>query len=129
MLKPLANKRWDYTTAAHLLNRAGFGGPPSEIERLVDLGLEKAVAGLIDYEKIPDPTAAPVWAKPDPERAERLMTARRAGEQERRRVQREEQQSQRQHFLELKSWWLQRMAGGPRPLQEKMVLFWHGHFA
>jgi len=129
MLKPLANKRWDYTTAAHLLNRAGFGGPPSEIERLVDLGLEKAVAGLIDYEKIPDPTAAPVWAKPDPERAERLMTARRAGEQERRRVQREEQQSQRQHFLELKSWWLQRMASGPRPLQEKMVLFWHGHFA
>jgi uncharacterized protein (DUF1800 family) len=42
---------------------------------------------------------------------------------------RQEQQSQRQRMVELKSWWLARMAKGPRPLQEKMVLFWHGHFA
>ncbi len=32
-------------------------------------------------------------------------------------------------MLELRGWWLQRMAHGPRPFQEKMVLFWHGHFA
>ena len=32
-------------------------------------------------------------------------------------------------MLELRGWWLQRMASGPRPFQEKMVLFWHGHFA
>ena len=32
-------------------------------------------------------------------------------------------------MLELRGWWLQRMARGPRPFQEKMVLFWHGHFA
>ena len=32
-------------------------------------------------------------------------------------------------MLELRGWWLQRMANGPRPFQEKMVLFWHGHFA
>jgi uncharacterized protein (DUF1800 family) len=42
---------------------------------------------------------------------------------------RAEQQEQRQRMMELRSWWLQRMAKGPRPLQEKMVLFWHGHFA
>jgi uncharacterized protein (DUF1800 family) len=41
----------------------------------------------------------------------------------------EEQRKQRQHLIELKHWWLQRMAQGPRPLQEKMTLFWHGHFA
>ena len=34
MLKPLATSRWDYGSAAHLLNRAGFGGPPAEIEKL-----------------------------------------------------------------------------------------------
>ena len=31
--------------------------------------------------------------------------------------------------MDLKYWWLRRMANGPRPLQEKMTLFWHGHFA
>src|SRR5208337_4587086 len=28
----------------------------------------------------------------------------------------------------LTSWWLDRMATTPAPLQEKLVLFWHGHF-
>ena len=26
-------------------------------------------------------------------------------------------------------WWLKRMVESPRPLQEKLTLFWHGHFA
>jgi uncharacterized protein (DUF1800 family) len=129
MLKPLAKERWDYTTAAHLLNRAGFGGPPAEIEKLVTLGLEGAVAHFVDYEAIPDSTENPAWAKPDPERAEKLRSARMAGEGERRKLLREEQQSQRQRMLELKGWWLRRMATGPRPFREKMTLFWHGHFA
>ena len=36
---------------------------------------------------------------------------------------------QYQRLMELRGWWLNRMAKGPRPFQEKMVLFWHGHFA
>jgi uncharacterized protein (DUF1800 family) len=36
---------------------------------------------------------------------------------------------QRERILELRGWWLRRMARGPRPFQEKMTLFWHGHFA
>jgi len=50
-------------------------------------------------------------------------------EEERRKLLREEQQRQRQRMVELRGWWFERMASGPRPLQEKMVLFWHGHFA
>ena len=30
--------------------------------------------------------------------------------------------------LALQRWWLQRMIASPAPLQEKMTLFWHGHF-
>ena len=26
------------------------------------------------------------------------------------------------------NWWMKRMAFGPYPLQEKLTLFWHGHF-
>jgi uncharacterized protein (DUF1800 family) len=129
MLKRLAKSKWDFTTAAHLINRAGFGGTPAEIEKLAALGHEKAVAHLVDYEGIPNDTKDPEWAKPDPDRVERFQKARMAGEEERRKLQREEQQTQRQHTIELRGWWLQRMAHGPRPLQEKMTLFWHGHFA
>jgi len=129
MLKQLAGGRWNFTTAAHLLNRAGFSGPPAEIEKLADLGLAKAVSHFVDYEAIPDSTAAPDWAKPDPDREEKLLAARRAPEEERRKMFQEQQQSQRERSLELRAWWFQRMAHGPRPLQEKLVLFWHGHFA
>ena len=40
MLKPLSASRWDHATAAHLLNRAGFGGPPADVQNLADLGPE-----------------------------------------------------------------------------------------
>ncbi len=129
MLRALSTNDWDFTRAAHLLNRAGFGGAPSQIEALAALSPPEAVARLLDYEKIPDPTPAPSWARPDPERFERLRKARQSGPEDRRRLQREEQRLQRARIIELRGWWLERMATGPRPLQEKMVLFWHGHFA
>jgi uncharacterized protein (DUF1800 family) len=129
MLKPLSAGRWNFAAAAHLLNRAGFGGPPAEIEKLAALSPTQAVSSLVDYEKVPDPTPDPQWARPDPERAERLASLRQAPEEQRREMQKQEQQSQRERMLELRGWWLQRMAKGPRPLQEKMTLFWHGHFA
>src|SRR6478752_6058857 len=105
MLKPLSGKGWNFTTAAHLLNRAGFSGPPAEIEKLRAMGHEKAVAHLVDYERIPDKTPDPDWAKPDPQRAEKFLAARRASEEERRRIIREDQQTQRQHITELRGWW------------------------
>ncbi len=129
MLKALSSGRWNFTTAAHLLNRAGFGGPPAEIERLAAMGLEPAVVSLVDFENVPDNSANPEWAKHDPTKVERLMEARRSDEETRRKIQQEEQRNQRQRAVELKYWWLERMAKGPRPFQEKMTLFWHGHFA
>jgi uncharacterized protein (DUF1800 family) len=41
------------------------------------------------------------------------------------------QQAQGTHgraIQDLTVWWLDRMARSPTPLQEKLVLFWHGHF-
>jgi len=129
MLKPLSASRWDYTTAAHLLNRAGFGGTPDEIQKLASLGHLEAVSSLVDFEKIPDTTADPDWAHPDPGKAERRRAAKNASLEQRQKLQRQERQIENQRLLELRGWWLQRMAKGPRPFQEKMTLFWHGHFA
>ncbi len=130
MLKALPAARWDYDTAAHLLNRAGFGGPPTVIEKLADLNPDDALSTLLDYERFADPTPAPDWAKPDPEGVRQLRdAARNATPDERRKLYQEEMRVQFQRLMELRGWWLNRMAKGPRPFQEKMVLFWHGHFA
>ena len=129
MLKPIDKAKWDFSKAAHLLNRAGFGGTPAEIEQLYGLGPTQAVASLVYYEAIPDPTPSPDWAKPDPNQAQRLLALRNADPDQRKQMQQDEQRLQREHIVDLKHWWLLRMANGPRPLQEKMTLFWHGHFA
>lgn len=129
MLKPLPDHHWDFVHAAHLLNRAGFGAPPHQIEEFVDLGLEPAVSKLVDCESIPDNGTDPDWAKPDPTRRERFQTMRSVPEEKRREMRRQQRRTQRQQYVELQGWWLSRMANTSRPLQEKMTLFWHGHFA
>ncbi|WP_050785710.1 DUF1800 domain-containing protein [Pedosphaera parvula] len=129
MLKPISKKKWDFNAAAHLLNRAGFGGAPAEIEHLTKLGPTQAVISFVDYESNTESVTPPEWAKPDPGRVDRYMEIRKAEPSKRQELIREEQRTQRQHVVELKYWWLKRMAEGPRPLQEKMTLFWHGHFA
>jgi uncharacterized protein (DUF1800 family) len=130
MLKPLSNDGWHLESAAHLLNRAGFGGTPDDIQNLADLGHDQAISSLIDYEKIHDPWLNPDWAKPDPARQAQIRDLNQTGTPDQKKaLQKEQQQLQQLQMLELRGWWLQRMAHGPRPFQEKMTLFWHGHFA
>ncbi len=130
MLKALSTDRWNYELAAHLLNRAGFGGSPDDIQQLADLTHDQAVASLLDYERIPDSTPDPVWAKPDPDHIRQLRDSlKTATPDERKMIQQQESKTQYARMVELRGWWLNRMAKGPRPFQEKMVLFWHGHFA
>ena len=131
MLKALDKDKWNYEMAAHLLNRAGFGGSPAQIQKLGDLTHEGAVSFLIDYENLYDDTINPDWARPNPEEIKQLREALKAAPtpQDRRQVQQAADKVRQTRFLELRGWWLQRMARGPRPFQEKMVLFWHGHFA
>jgi uncharacterized protein (DUF1800 family) len=130
MLRPLPNERWNYETAAHLLNRAGFGGPPEEIQRLTALGLEGAVSALLDYEHLSGVSPDPVWAHPDPDHIEKFRQAlKTAPPDEAKKLREQENRLQEMRLVELRGWWLDRMANGPRPFQEKMVLFWHGHFA
>ena len=130
MLSPLPNDRWNYEMAAHLLNRAGFGGAPDEIQKLADLGPDKAISSLIDYEHIRGLSADPVWASPDPQRLENLRLAIKSAKPEDVKALRDQENKlQAARMNELRGWWFERMAKGPRPFQEKMVLFWHGHFA
>ncbi|HEY3760504.1 MAG TPA: DUF1800 domain-containing protein [Verrucomicrobiae bacterium] len=130
MLNPLPTQNWNYETATHLLNRAGFGGTPQEIQNLTKLGPDQAIASLLDYEKIPDKTADPTWAHPDPQYFAALRQEIKAAKAtDVKGIRDAENHQEAARILELRGWWLNRMAYGPRPFQEKMTLFWHGHFA
>ncbi len=138
-LKPLHESDFEYWSTHHLLNRAGFGGTPGQVRALTNMGLENAVDYIVDYQGV---SMAAVEAdrfdedimrpRSDAERNEIAM-ARQAGNEavvERLRLQRQAaQRADRQQMREIQIWWLARMIETPRPLEEKLTLFWHGHFA
>lgn len=129
-LKPLPAHAWNRGAAAHLLNRAAFGGTPGEIDSLAALGPEGAVRSLMGRRNLPDTLPAPAWTQLDlATRAETLRAMRDTTESERQKLQRERQREQRQQGVELVSWWLRRMHQSPDAFREKLALFWHGHFA
>ena len=86
----------------HLLRRAGFGFTPEEYFAYRDLDYEEAVERLLNFEG------------EDNSALEALI------------------ESQKFDFTngdDIKRWWLFRMLFTRRPLEEKLTLFWHGHFA
>ena len=98
----------------HLLRRAGFGATEEEINEYMRLGLlgfTAAAARLINYNAIPDDVdgfiGAPGYVG---------VTARGGF-------------FPSTLITDARQRWLFRMVHSRRPLQEKMALFWHNHFA
>ncbi|MHC4990299.1 MAG: DUF1800 domain-containing protein [Planctomycetota bacterium] len=138
-LQALADRDFDFRKARHLLNRAGFGGTPGQVRALANMGLDAAVDYIVDYEAVDDP---PVEAdafdrnimKPlSRDERDALQRARRTSDEmtlgQFRKRRQDAQRADRAQMRELQKWWLARMIESPRPLEEKMTLFWHGHFA
>jgi uncharacterized protein (DUF1800 family) len=95
--------QWTRAGAAHLLARAGFGPAAEEIDRAVADGPEKTVDRLLTFVE-PSARFAEVLRA-----AEVLASAGEAGA--------------------ARAAWMMRMIHADNPLQEKLTLFWHGHFA
>jgi len=128
MLTPLQSRQWDLQKAAHLLNRAGFGGTPDEIKAFCMLGFDRAVQSVLDG---PDDSAQfpkPAWAVPR-NQVEMRQTMMLMTDADRKAMQQDLQKQYRQNDMDLINWWLGRMRYSPNPYREKMTLFWHGHFA
>jgi len=53
-LRPLPAAAWSRDRAAHLLERAGFGGTPAEVEKLAAMSPTDAVRSLVRYQRIKD---------------------------------------------------------------------------
>jgi uncharacterized protein (DUF1800 family) len=132
MLDPLPPNQWNQVTSAHLMNRAGFGGSSQDVQNFQQMGRDRAISWFLDYEKVPDPTPQPDWAQhpPDTQAIEKDRQMERAADLETRKVMRRQRNiMDYTQVSDLRYWWIRRMALGPRPFQEKMTLFWHGHFA
>lgn len=116
---------WAESDAAHLLRRAGFSGTPTQIQHLASIGKKAAVNELLHYEKTPFDFPTPNVFRQEPELFESL---RGMEKEQRENVAKFDRLNNQIQFQNLSDWWLRRMIATPRPLEEKLVLFWHGHF-
>ncbi len=150
-LSPITASEWNYPAAAHLLERAGFGGTPAEIATLAAMHPLDAVrylvyfdpaetelpafdhSGVFDVGLDPFPPSRPATTQLARENGEALGVKVKAGGN------RPLQPVVNKFFYWLRAssletnrvayWWANRMVASDQPLQEKMALFWHGHFA
>lgn len=120
---------WNDRLAAHLLRRAGFGGSPTDVKRLASMPVHDAVESFIHF---PPTNALP---QPDdvfdPYQSGMFPGGRGMGQMDesaRRDRLMEIRRQSRESVTGLQRWWLNRMLATPAPLQEKMTLFFHGHF-
>jgi uncharacterized protein (DUF1800 family) len=98
---PDAANPWDLRKAGHLYRRAGFGATWQQLQRALADGPQRTVDALLR----PQGDLAAFRRRFDGFEA----SANSADG--------------------LRAWWLRRMLESPHPLEEKMTLFWHGHFA
>ena len=101
--QPSPERPWNLARAAHLLRRAGFGANWNELQAAVDRAPEEVASQLV------------AGTEPDSFRREVDELA--------------QAMVNTGDVRNLASVWLYRMLATPRPLLEKMTLFWHGHFA
>ncbi len=94
-----------YNRMAHLLRRAAFGARPDEINNYLAQGFEATVDQLLNHDDIPE----------NPNILDFLAAIGR----------------QIGFFSDatMAEWWLNIMFSTTQPLRERLVLFWHDHFA
>jgi len=109
--EPSAGDPWDRKWAGHLYRRAGFGASWPELQEAVANGPTTTIGRLLtghggqdEFDQLMDELGpdsnSPVFA-PTPFGSE----------------------------AQLQTWWFHRMLYTRHPLRERMVLFWHNHFA
>jgi hypothetical protein len=150
-IAPISAADWTPQRAAHLLERAGFGATPEEVALLAALPPTEAVRRLVYHKNIPNDLAPfdesgahdPGLEPFPPSRPAATDLAKQTGEALGVKVKpsgnRRLQPVANRFFYWLRAsrlethrlayWWANRMLVSQRPLEEKMALFWHGHFA
>jgi uncharacterized protein (DUF1800 family) len=102
--RPSMEAPWDVRRVGHLYRRAGFGATSPDLEAGLKNGPEKTLQAL-------------------------LVGGPGLDDFDRRMKPLADVIGRTNNAVQLRSWWLTRMLYSPHPLQEKITLFWHNHFA
>jgi hypothetical protein len=108
---PTDAQPWNDVRAAHLLRRTIFGPTPGEIDAAVRSSPDAIVDQLLTEQPLPDPPDS--WANVDPFQ----------------KPDKAQKKIERERVHETRRWWMTLIANQGLSLTEKMVLFWHDHFA
>ncbi len=106
--EPSSEEPWDSRRASLLHRRAGFSATQEELLATLSIRPVEAVARMV-RDDASDTTELIAFETDSAELAKAVLATSDA--------------------KQLASWWLHRMLNSPKPLKEKMTLFWHGHFA
>ncbi len=93
----------DPSDIAHLLRRTEFVARPTRVSELTALTLAQAVDNVLDFGLNGNAPLPASLGGPPPG-------------------------GNWNQYVEACNWWVGEMVSKPRPFQEKMTLFWHGHF-
>ena len=107
----LQNRRRVEPVIEHLLRRAGFGASQEQIDAYRAMGYGAAVHRLVHFEDVPDTVDSFIGT---PGYIGMAVVGPFAPAQ---------------NLTHARQRWIFRMVHSERPLQEKMTLFWHNHFA
>lgn len=109
---PSAEQPWDEHRAAHLLRRTLIGPTPREIAEAVQSTPEAVVDRLLEMPFLP-PNPPGSWVQEKPFRYPN---------QDKRKL-------EKAWLNQTREWWMELIVNQGFSLQERMVLFWHDHFA
>ena len=101
--RPDDSNPWDIKKVGHLYRRAAFGANYRQLDEGVAAGPEKTIAGLL--------SGGPALEVFNRQMAEMTASLNLVIDEE------------------LRGWWIFRILQSPFPLEERMTLFWHNHFA
>jgi uncharacterized protein (DUF1800 family) len=109
----------DRSLVAHLLRRATFGPTAAEVDAATAAGVDATVAALVSPTGSDGLLLPPLGADPTTTLSPNATQAARQ----------QAQQSARDQVTGLVQWWVDRMVTAPHQFSEKLVFFWHGHWA
>lgn len=129
---------WNADTAEHLINRAGFGAQPDEIDAAVEMGFDAFLDSLF----LPVTDQVPLSPAKRRVRKDGVMTEEglKVEEAGGKKMASEEllgaaksadkdlRKADRRQLEDYTLWWFDTMISGQDPLRDRMTLFWHGLF-
>jgi uncharacterized protein (DUF1800 family) len=109
------------STIAMLYHRAGWGLGPGELDRALADGVAACIDRLVDPDAHGVPASADPWDGLD-------LTPPRPGPNATQAEKKQARQTERRQSEAAINAWLEHLVATPRPLEEWMAWFWHGHF-